>query len=264
MEKFRDNPSAPIFILFAIVAAAFLLMLWASSSDSPIMDELAHIPAGYGYVHNLDYRLNPEHPPLVKALAAFPLLFLNPHFPTDNSAWTTDVNGQWTMGGEFLYGSGNDPDSILRVARMGPILLTLFLIMLIYFWSREFLGNRWALVPAFLFGLSPTILAHGHYVTTDIGAALGVVLGTYFFVKFLSSPSKHGLLYAGIAFGLAQLMKFSAVLLIPYFFILIAFFFASTVVRDWRETDSSARLKRFSVRAWRYFRSVIIIFLIGY
>ena len=38
------------------------------------MDELAHIPAGYGYIHNFDYRLNPEHPPLVKALAMFPVL----------------------------------------------------------------------------------------------------------------------------------------------------------------------------------------------
>src|SRR3989344_8394148 len=129
--------SAPRLILAGIVLATLFLMLWASFGDSAIMDELAHIPAGYGYVHNLDYRLNPEHPPLIKALAGFPLLFLDLKFPTQNSAWTTDVNGQWTMGGEFLYGSGHDPDTILRVARMGPILLTLFLIMLIYFWSRE-------------------------------------------------------------------------------------------------------------------------------
>src|SRR3990167_4433501 len=132
MEKFRDNPSAPIFILFAIVAAAFLLMLWASSSDSAIMDELAHIPAGYGYVHNLDYRLNPEHPPLIKALAGFPLLFLDLKFPTDSPAWKTDINGQWVMGANFLYESGNDADLIIRTARIAPILLTLILIVLIY------------------------------------------------------------------------------------------------------------------------------------
>ena len=42
-----------------ICLAAFSMMLWAARTDAPIMDELAHIPAGYGYVHNLDYRLNP-------------------------------------------------------------------------------------------------------------------------------------------------------------------------------------------------------------
>ena len=67
------------------------------------MDELAHIPAGYGYVRHLDFRLNPEHPPLVKVLAGLPLIFLGPNFPTDHKAWEKDVNGQWDMGTEFLY-----------------------------------------------------------------------------------------------------------------------------------------------------------------
>ena len=69
------------------------------------MDELAHIPAGYGYVKYLDYRLNPEHPPLVKAIAALPLLFQKLKFPTDKSAWQKDVNGQWQSGAQFLYES---------------------------------------------------------------------------------------------------------------------------------------------------------------
>ena len=264
MEKFRDNPSAPIFILFAIVAAAFLLMLWASSSDSPIMDELAHIPAGYGYVHNLDYRLNPEHPPLVKALAGFPLSFLDLYFPTNDPAWTKGVNNQWDMGKDFLYGSGNDADYIVRSARILPIILTILLIILIYAWAAELLGKWWGLIPAMLFGLSPTVLAHGHYVTTDIGAAFGMVLSAYFFIKFTEVPSRRRIFIAGLAFGVAQLMKFSALLLIPYFIILILFLFASGVARDWKITEAGTKLKRFSVRALHYTKSLVIIFFIGY
>ena len=41
--------------LVVIYAASFGLMLSASHGDSAIDDELAHIPAGYGYVHNLSY-----------------------------------------------------------------------------------------------------------------------------------------------------------------------------------------------------------------
>ncbi|MBI4085173.1 MAG: glycosyltransferase family 39 protein [Candidatus Liptonbacteria bacterium] len=266
MQNFSRNNffTAPVFVLALILAVSLSLMLWASSGDSAIMDELAHIPAGYGYVNNLDYRLNPEHPPLVKALSAIPLVFSDLNFPTTQNSWKNEVNGQWTMGTSFLYESGNDADYILRSARIAPIFLTLILIILIYVWSAKLLGNWWGLLSAFMFGLSPTILAHGHYVTTDIGAAFGIALSTYFFIKFLFSPSLWRLFAAGLAFGAAQLMKFSAALLIPYLAVVMLFFFVYMVCKDWEKTAAGARLKRFSLRAFRYFKSLIIIFVVGY
>lgn len=262
IEKLRRLLS--FWTLILICLAAFSLLLYAAYGDSAITDELAHIPAGYGYVHDLDYRLNPEHPPLIKALAALPLLFSNPNFPTESSTWKTDVNGQWEMGAEFLYQSGNDANQIVRVARIAPILLTVLLIILIYLWSRELLGDSWALLPTFIFALSPTVLAHGHYVTTDVGAALGVVLATYSFLKFLYEPSRRHLIYAGITFGIAEIAKFSTVLLLPYFAILLAVFYLKSVLRDWPGTETQVRLRRFGVRALRYARSLIIIFAVGY
>ena len=253
--------------VMVIVSAAF--MLNASNGDSAIVDELAHIPAGYGYVRYLDYRLNPEHPPLVKAIAALPLLFsaggqeLN--FPLGSLAWQKDVNGQWTVGTQFLYESGNDPDKIIRSARLGPIALTLILIIAVYFFSKELMGRWWALLPTFLTAFSPTILAHGHYVTTDVGSALGILLATWAFLNYLSRPSRGGLFIAGLAFGFAQLVKFSAFLLIPYFLILIALFYSVSVVRDWSTTDpAKGYLRRFFIRVYRYLRSVFLVFLIGF
>ena len=116
-----------------MILASFVLMFNASSQESATMDELAHIPAGYDYVRYLDYRLNPEHPPLLKALAALPLLFQKLNFLTDKSAWQTDVNGQWVAGAEFLYESGNDADQIIQWSRLGPMLLTILLIILEFF-----------------------------------------------------------------------------------------------------------------------------------
>ncbi len=192
-------------------------MLFASRQSSAVMDELAHIPSGYSYVKYFDFRLNPEHPPLIKAIAALPLLFYDLKFPTEITAWTTAINGQWDMGRAFLYGSGNDPDLIVRVSRLGPMLLFILLLILVYVWSRELMGPLWALLPTLMLGFSPSFLAHGEYVTTDVGAALGIILGTYFFVKMLRAPSWKSLLAGSIAFGIAELMKFSAVLLIPLF-----------------------------------------------
>ncbi|MEK7553295.1 MAG: glycosyltransferase family 39 protein [Patescibacteria group bacterium] len=241
-------------LLVVIVLASFGLMLNASLQESATMDESAHIPAGYGYVKYLDYRLNPEHPPLVKALAALPLIFQNLNFPTDKSSWQTDINGQWVAGAQFLYESDNNADKIIQWSRLAPMLLTLILIIFIYLWGKELLGRWWALLPAFLFSLSPTVLTHGHYVTTDVGATLGIFCALYFFVKFLSTPSKKYLVFAGISFGIAQLLKFSSVLIIPFFIFLIIVFYIREV----------AVSKKFFIQAFQYIKNIFIIFLIGY
>ncbi|MDP3956454.1 MAG: glycosyltransferase family 39 protein, partial [bacterium] len=208
-------------ILFLILVAAGSLLVYAASHDSAIFDESAHIPAGYSYVKYFDYRLNHEHPPLVKALSGIPLLFLDLKFPIDNSAWTTDVNGQWSVGGKFFYEYGNNAEQIIFWARIGPILLTLLLIFFLYIFARQFLGPVWALLPTLLFGLSPNVLAHGHLVTTDIGAAFGVIFSFYFFFRCLKEPTKINITLAGLAFGVAELLKFSNVLLAPIFIVLI-------------------------------------------
>ncbi|MBN2197689.1 phospholipid carrier-dependent glycosyltransferase [Candidatus Wolfebacteria bacterium] len=199
-------------------------MLNSSLKESATMDELAHIPSGYSYVKYLDYRLNPEHPPLVKALSALPLLFQDLNFPKNKSAWQNEVNGQWEAGAQFLYESNNNADKIIQWSRLGPMFLTLILLLFIYIWSKELIGRWWALLPTFLFSISPTVLSHGHYVTTDLGAALGIFISSYYFVKFLLQPNYKHLIFAGIAFGIAQLMKFSTVLLLPFFGFLILVF----------------------------------------
>jgi len=213
--------------LTAILAISGILMFSAAWNETAIFDETAHIAAGYSYVRYLDYRLNPEHPPLVKALAALPLLLLDLNFPTSAESWQKDINGQWDVGGRFLYTVGNNPETIVHLSRIFPIILTLLTIILIYFWSAELLGRLWAIVPAFLFGFSPTVLAHGHYVTTDIGATLGVLLATFLFVKMLFSPSRKKAIFAGLGLGAALLAKFSNALLIP-FFVFIALIFGMT------------------------------------
>lgn len=244
------------FISFFLVGVIILMslgfLLSTALQESPIMDELAHIPSGYSYDKLLDYRLNPEHPPLVKALAAIPLLFENLKFPTDTKYWTEYINGQWDMGNSFIYKDNDgNADNIVFSSRIFPIILTLILILFVYFWSRELMGPWWALIPTFLAGLSPNILAHGHYVTTDLGAALGFFIGLYFFVKALTKPSVKSIILAGIFFGLAELLKFSTVLLVPIFIIMILAYWIAGQNRSFKNL-------------WVMARNFILIMIIGY
>lgn len=208
--------------IFAICLLAwmFILLFFSAWNDSATMDELAHIPSGYSYLTKQDYRLNPEHPPLIKDLSALPLLFLNLNFPVNIPAWTEYVNGQWDMGRIFIYESGNDADKIIHFSRFPIMLLALLFGWLLFKWTKNLYGNKIGLLTLFFYTMSPTFLAHSRYVTTDLAAAFGFFIGLATFINFLNNQTRKNLIIAGVAFGIAQLLKFSLVILAPIYFIL--------------------------------------------
>ena len=199
----------------------FFLAVFSIKNDSLTMDELPHLPAGYSYLTQKDMRINPEHPPLIKDIAAIPLLFMkNLNFPKENKSWTTDINGQWDFGNQFLFKSGNSADEMIFYGRMMMILvLMVFAVLLFYFVYKNF-GGPVAILSLFLFCFSPTILAHGRLVTTDIGASFGVFLTIFTFFNFLKNPSKKNILFASLALAFAEFAKFSNIILFPYLIII--------------------------------------------
>ncbi len=243
------------------IIAAFLLLLMffiavsSIAGDSLTMDELAHLPAGYSYLTQKDMRLNPEHPPLIKDLAAFPLLFIKGiNFPSEIKSWKNDVNGQWEFGNNFLFKSGNPADKMIFLARIPMILMLMLLGFYIFKWARELWGNKVALFSLFLFSLSPTFIAHGRLVTTDVAAAFGVFFASYYFLKFLNNPKKINLVFAGIALGIAELLKFSLILLFPFFGIIIVFY----------SIKKSLNFKEFFKKFGKFILFFVLITVIAY
>src|SRR5262245_25599280 len=91
------NTVAPAVILAAFLVQALLALPRLSATN----DEPVHIAAGYSYWKTLDFRLNPEHPPLAKLVAALPLLFLRPTITTTGDDWKNA--DQFRIGFDFLY-----------------------------------------------------------------------------------------------------------------------------------------------------------------
>lgn len=242
-------------IAVIILVFMFILAVASMAGDSLTMDELAHLPAGYSYLTQKDMRLNPEHPPLMKDLTAFPLLFIKGiKFPSDISEWKDDVNGQWGFGNIFLFKSGNPADKMIFWGRIPMILVLILLGFYLFRWAKELFGNNAAILALFLFSFSPTFLAHGRLVTTDVGAAAGVTIAVYYFLKFLKDSSKKNLIKAGVALGLAELAKFSLILLIPFFGFLVL------VWAIFKSSNFSHFLRVFG----RYLCSFILIIIVGY
>lgn len=222
----------------------FFLVFFSVLNDSDTYDEHAHIPAGYSYLVLKDCRLNPEHPPLIKTLSALPLLFLNLKFPTESPAWKGYINGEWAVGQMFLYTSGNCADRIIFLARLPIIILALFSGWFLFRTVRSFCGDKAALLTLFFFAVSPTVIAHSHYVTTDIGAAFGFFLGIVMFYKFLKKDNLKSILGAGVCLGIALLLKFSTFLLIPLYIIFALFwvFLNSFKTRDFHLAKEAGKI----------------------
>lgn len=207
-----------------IITVSVVLAVTSAWNDSVIVDEVPHIGAGYSYLVKHDYRLNPEHPPLAKELAALPLLFLNLNQSAfQQKFWTDDVNGQWDFGRFLIFNSGNNADLIKHLVKLPMLIFFVLSVILIFKWSRKLYGDAGAYIALLIFSFSPTVIAHSRFVTTDMPALFGVLAATYFFLKYLDNPDRKNLIIASLIFGVALLLKFSTFLLVPYF--LIAAFF---------------------------------------
>ena len=243
----------------------FCLGLFSMLGDSGTTDEVAHIPSGYTYLHYQDFRLNPEHPPLIKMMSGLPLQFLDVTFPTEELAWQ-EAN-QWESGWKFIYHDDNNADQILFWARLPILLLSILLGIYVYKWTSKVYNKKIALVALFLFALSPNIIAHSRLVTTDLGVTATFFIALYYFYKFIKKPSWLNIFLTGIALGIAQLVKFSNILLLVYLVILIfalvlfykkkidfKFPLAQCINREW--------IKRFYVFFGSYMIMCIICFLL--
>jgi len=145
---------------------------------------------------------------------------MNLKFPDNQPAWTTQVNGQWDTGWNFIYHSGNDAGAILFWARLPILLLALAFGVALYVIIKRRWGVAVALVTLFFYCLSPNFIAHSTFVTTDLGASIFIFLALVAFVGFIESPSQVNLGLLSLALAAAQLTKFSSFLLYPFLAVL--------------------------------------------
>jgi len=144
-------------------------------------DEDDHIYAGYMSLTRGDFGLNPEHPPLVKQLAAIPLLRLELTMPPlENREFKHEA---FLEGKDFIF--RNDAEAILFRARMAAALFTLLLVVLVFFAAREMFGIEAALIALRLLVFDPNVLAHGAVVGTDMGLTCFMFATIYAFFRYV-------------------------------------------------------------------------------
>jgi len=219
LQSLADKKGIIDILAVIIVVTALGLAITSVWNDAPIVDEIPHIGAGYSYIAKGDHRLNPEHPPLAKDLAGISLKIfgIKDQAAFDDQSWQTDLNGQWEFGRKLIFNSGNDAIRLVRFAKIPELIFFVLSAVIIFIWTRKIYGYLAGLLAIFLFSFSPTVIAHSRFVTTDMPALFGILIGTFFFLHYLERPTKKNLWLAGLVFGVAQLTKYSIFLLVPFF-----------------------------------------------
>jgi hypothetical protein len=219
-----------------LVVILWVELLVPAARQSQAIDEACHIYSGYSYWTRADFGMNPEHPPLVKLLAALPLLPMRLNVPPPPAAFFKV--SEFTGGSEFLY--SNDADAILFRSRAAVSLLAIALALLVFAASYEMFGARTALIALLLCVFEPNIVAHGAFVTTDVAMAMFLLATVYAFYRYVKKPSAGRLAAVAIVAGLTLAAKHSGILLCPILILLAV----AEVVRSAKNGENSASFRK--------------------
>jgi hypothetical protein len=201
-----------------LLCALFIQLTTSTHRNSLTWDEDDHIFAGYMSLKHGDFGLNPEHPPLVKMLAALPLLSMPLKEPVLPGHFFK--NDAFLGGKDFIFHNTVDHDTIIFRARVAASLLTLILAVLVFTATQEMFGTSAAFIALGLMVFDPNVLAHGAVVGTDIGLSCFMFASIYSFYRYVKAPSIGRLIVVGIAGGLALASKHTGIVILPMLLLL--------------------------------------------
>lgn len=207
----------PHWLILVVTLLFFWLALNSMLGDSPTMDEQNHLARGLAFLRTGDPRLSLEHPPLINTISALPLLTLdNVALPTDHPSWT-QPQGWYQFAELLLWQYNHDVSRMIFLARLPIVFLTLGLALLAFQFARTLWGHLAGMLAYIMILFDPNIMAHGRYVTTDLGGMLFALLALFACWRLWQTPgwSWRRLLIVAFALGLAYSSKLSILVFLP-------------------------------------------------
>jgi Dolichyl-phosphate-mannose-protein mannosyltransferase len=194
-------------LTLCLIALAVVRSAIATRLDSFTIDEPYHIASGVSYVRYHDFRINPEHPPLVKlwvgaliAVTGYHLDALRQfHDKPEERSFATRATMQQ-----------NDPDSVQRRARAAMYVFNGLMLLALAFALKQVFGKTVALGALLFLAIDPTVAAHLPVVMTDLPVALCSATAVVLASRAFQTWQWSHLAACGGALGLAMAAKHSA------------------------------------------------------
>jgi len=214
-------------LLLLVVGGAIIRSAVATRLDGFTIDEAYHIAAGVYYVRLGDFRINPEHPPLVKLWVGS--LVAPTGFRTITLRSFSDKQDERTFAEQDVY-LHNDPDAVQKRARIAMFALNGFLLVALGFATRRAFGPGVALGTIVFLGIDPTVAAHLPVVMTDLPVSLLCASAVLLTIPAFRTWKWTDLAACSAALGLAMAAKHSALVFLIFVFLIgcVRAFLAST------------------------------------
>lgn len=182
---------AQLLLLVLIICVFFFLSLLSALRESLTYDEIVDLQEGRNAVLYHTFDIDPYNPPLTRELGVLPYVFTKDFYTDPLYAQNHPLPGRIVM-----------------------VLLGVGLIVSVYFFTKNLLGSQEALFASILLALEPTLLAHSHYITMDIGVTLLFFISFFLYLSLLKKYSfwKNVFFAVSVALGVTAKITF-----IPFF-----------------------------------------------
>lgn len=201
-------------VVLAVLLVQFVAVgLWQARHDSLTVDEAVDVASGVTSLVRHDLRMNPEHGPLPKVLAALPTLLADPIVP-DGDAYDT---ASWFDHTDEFVVTNRDAgklDQIRFLARLVPLAIGASCALLIHRLGRQLFSPLAGLVAAGLWLTTPVFVGLSHFAMIDVPFTFTVLLLCECLRRHLVAPSTRTLLALGAASAAALLTRHLALALL--------------------------------------------------
>ncbi len=189
------------------------LLTYGILVHGPGWDEMGHLPAGLSHWQTGRFDVYRVNPPLVRTVATAPLALQDFRIPWQWNPTYTIVRPEWDLAKSLAEAHGREFLTFLRIARIMCLPFSVLALWVVWKWSRELFGACGAVLSATVWAFSPLVLTNAQMITPDTAAAATGALACYAFRRWLNDGTGLAALLAGTALGIAELTKFTWLIL---------------------------------------------------
>jgi predicted esterase len=205
-------------LLCFLLSAGLGLRLYCCYANYPTVEEAQTIVSGF-----YDWQtggLPPvcDAPPLGRMIITLPSLALQPFLPPPEENY--DFQGAESSEyidksiSLFLFANPKLGFRLIFLSRMSGIFWWAVGAWVICRWTRDLFGETSCRLSLILWCFEPNVLARSCLATTDFAVAVACLAATYAYRRWLDAPTWRNAAGAGLLLGIAQLIDFTALVLI--------------------------------------------------
>jgi len=217
----REHSSFYRLVMVVLLAVHALLLLYGIRCHFATRNEVAHVPTGLAVWHTGTFSLYRVNPPLPRMLAVLPILAAQPQTNFDDLSDAPELRQEWEAARRFADANALNYMELIRLARLAGVAWSLLGGWLVYRWAGELYGRCAGLVALTLWCFGPNIIAHAQLVTADMPATVSGLAATYVYWRYLRRGDWDHAVWAGLLLGVAQLTKFTLLVLYPVWALLL-------------------------------------------